>query len=269
MAKMSLEELTNALRVNEFENRSDEALQEEAEARYTQTYDAMRSAAQQRQATIDAAYARELESLASTLSSSQQSLNDAAARNNASIDDYINTRSMQRTSYGAASKGSTIDAMNKAAAQLAQQYATASSGLENSRVLLAEQLSQTLAQYDRDYLADVQAYIDEQKQLDYDRKVEADAAYNELQMALYEYGKSGSGGSSRRSSGSGTLTTDTGTGNLFANLASREVQTQYSLNPSFGTTNQTTKGTTYAKSHDATKNLNTYVSPSGKTYQKS
>ena len=35
----------------------------------------------------------------------------------------------------------------------------------------------------------VNTYIDEQKQLDYDRKVAADKAYNDIQMALYQYSR--------------------------------------------------------------------------------
>lgn len=222
MAKMTLNQLTSALKMNEFEARSDEALQAEAEARVAENYDVMRSAAQQRQSAVDAAYQMELDSLAETLAAGNQTLSAAAARSNAAIDKYINTRSIQRSSYGAGSQASTAEVLKKAAAALQQQYDTASSGVENSRILLAQQLAATLAQYDKDYLTDVQAYIDEQKQLDYDRKVEADAAYNELQMALYEYGQARSGSSSRRStSSSGTSSSSTsGSTGLFESLGS-------------------------------------------------
>lgn len=203
---MSLKQLTNSLRNEEFQARTDEDLKKEAEGRYTQVYDTLRDTAEARKDTIDAAYAQQMQSLADSLRTGEAALGNAAARGNAAIDDYIYTRSMQRTSYGAGSKGSINAAMQKAAAALQQQYATANSGLESNRIQLAEQLADTLAQYDEDYLTDVQAYINEQKQLDYDRKVAADAAYNDIQMALYEYGKGGSGGGRRRSSGSGSGT---------------------------------------------------------------
>lgn len=209
---MSLKELTNALKVEEFAPRTDEQLQQEATGRYTEVYDTMRGVAQQRKDTIDAAYEQELQSLTDTLNTGKDAVAQAAVRGNAAINDYINSRNMQRTSYGAASSGSVTDAMNKAAAALMQQYGTAASGVENSRILLAEQLAGTLAQYDKDYLTDVQAYIDKQKQIDYDRKVAADAAFNDIQMALYEYGKAGSRGGygGRRYSGSGSSTTSSG-----------------------------------------------------------
>ena len=221
---MSLKQLTNALKNEEFVARTDEALNAEAQERYTEVYDTLRSTAQQRKDTIDAAYEQELQSLADVLGSGNAAVQQAADRGNAAINDYIYGRSMQRTSYGAASQGSVRDAMQKTAAALQQQYATASSGVENRRVLLAEQLAGTLAQYDKDYLTDVQAYIDQQKQIDYDRKVAADAAYNDIQMALYEYGKGRSGGgSSRRSSGSGNSSSGSGNGDLWTALSGMNV----------------------------------------------
>lgn len=223
---MSLKQLTNSLRNEEFQARTDEDLKKEAEGRYTQVYDTLRDTAEARKDTIDAAYAQQMQSLADSLRTGEAALGNAAARGNAAIDDYIYTRSMQRTSYGAGSKGSINAAMQKAAAALQQQYATANSGLESNRIQLAEQLADTLAQYDEDYLTDVQAYINEQKQLDYDRKVAADAAYNDIQMALYEYGKGGSGGGRRRSSGSGSgtkNTQNTSGGNLWSALKGMNV----------------------------------------------
>jgi hypothetical protein len=62
-------------------------------------------------------------------------------------------------------------------------------------------------------------------------------------MQLFELGKAGSrsgGGGYRRSSG-GSPAPAANDSSLFANLASREVQTKYSLNPSFGTANQVTQ----------------------------
>ena len=241
---MSLNELTNSLRMEEFAGRTDEQLQQEAEQRIGESYGVMREAATQRQAAIDEAYARELSSLANTLSEGQQAVAQQAARSNAAIDDYVYGRSMQRTSYGANSKGSIGTNLAKAAQVLQRQYDTASSGVENSRILLAEQLAGTLAQYDKDFLTDVQAYIDAQKQIDYDRKVAADAEYNALQMQLFELGKAGSrsgGGGYRRSSGSSPSPTSS---SLYDNLSSRQVMTTYSLNTSFGTANQTTQKNT-------------------------
>lgn len=243
MAKMSLDELTNSLRNDGYTARTDEQLQQEAQQRVGETYDTMRGAATQRQEIVNDAYEREKQALADALATGQQAVAGQVGRANAAIGDYISSRSMQRTSYGAAAKGSVVENMQQAAALMQQQYDTASSGVENRRVLLAEQLKGTLAQYDKDYETDVQAYIDGQKQLDYDRKVAADAAYNALQMELFELGKAGSGGGGggRRSYGGSPAPTTTTSGSLFANLASRDVQKTYNLNPSFGQANQVTQ----------------------------
>lgn len=242
---MTLKQLTNTLKNEEYTPRTDAELQQEAEARVSENYDVMRGAAQQRQSTIDAAYVQQLKSLEDALATGSQAIAGAAQRGNAGIDDYINRTSMQRTSYGANSKGSTVDVMNRAAEMLAQQYGTARSGIENSRILLAEQLADTLAQYDQDFLADVQAYIDEQKQLDYDRKVAADAAFNDIQMALYEYGSSG-----RKTSGAASTGSTSSAGNLWASLESQKVQQKYSLNPSFGQSNQVTQKKTQSSNYE-------------------
>lgn len=242
---MSMSELTNSLRQDGYTVRTDEQLQQEAEKRVGETYDTMRSAAQQRQAIIEDAYEREMQALSDALAAGQQAVAGQVNRANASIDDYVNTRNMQRTSYGAAAKGNIEANMLKAAALMQNQHEIASTGVENQKILLARQLGDTLAQYDKDYLTDVQAYIDAQEQLDYDRKVAADAEYNALQMQLFELGKIGSrsgGGGGRRSSGGSPSAMDNyKVPNLFANLASREVQKTYQLNPSFGTSYQTTQ----------------------------
>lgn len=247
MAKMSYESLAKSLRKDGYTARTDEQLQQEAQQRVGETYDTMRSAAQQRQDIIQDAYERETQALADALATGQQAVGEQTARANAAIDDYIYGRSMQRTSYGAAAKGSVTANMQKAAALMQQQHDTATGGIENRKVLLAQQLGDTLAQYDKDFLTDVQAYVDTQKQLDYERQLAADATNNALQMELFEASRAGSGGGGgggyRRSSGGGSPSTMDSyqPASLFANLASRDVQTKYQLNPSFGTANQVTQ----------------------------
>jgi hypothetical protein len=243
MAKMSYEDLVGSLRQDGYTARTDEQLQQEAQQRVGETYDTMRGAAQQRQAIIQDAYERETQALADALATGQQAVAGQTARANAAIDDYIYGRSMQRTSYGAAAKGSVTENMQKAAALMQQQHDTATGGIENRKVLLAQQLGDTLAQYDKDFLTDVQAYVDAQKQLDYDRQLAADAANNALQMELFEASRAGSGGGGggyRRSSGGGSPAPAASSGSLWDSLKQRDIYKTYTLNPSFGTVGQTT-----------------------------
>lgn len=227
MAGMSLEALMGALRTDGYTARTDEQLQQEAQQRVGENYEAMRGAARQRQDIVQDAYERETQALADALTTGQQAVAGGVDRANAAIDDHINTRSMQRTSYGAAAKGSVAANMQKAAALMQQQHDTAVAGIENQKVLLARQLGDTLAQYDKDFLSDVQAYIDAQEQLDYERKVAADNELNALSMQLFEMDKAGSGGGGgyRRSSGASGVggTSDGNKGNLWVALKGMNV----------------------------------------------
>lgn len=254
MAKMTVEQLQAALKDPSYTTRTDEQLQSEAQNRYTSTYNQKKLAAQQNYDTTDLAYQQQLKTLQDTLASNQQALAKNTMDSIASADRYTVTRGMQRSSYGAANRASIQNKGNESLAALLKQYSTDAGSIENNRTLLARQLADTLAQYDIDYLNDVQAYIDEQKQVDYERQAAATEAANALQMQLFEYsqkyGKSSGGSSSKKSSSSSgsTGTSDSKTsGSLWANIASQAVQKAYSVNPTFGTANQSTTGTLLKK----------------------
>lgn len=247
MAKMTVEQLQAALKDPSYTARTDEQLQSEAQNRYTSTYNQKKLAAQQNYDTTDLAYQQQLKTLQDTLASNQQALAKNTMDSIASADRYTVTRGMQRSSYGAANRANIQNKGNESLAALLKQYSTDAGGIENNRTLLARQLADTLARYDIDYLNDVQAYIDEQKQVDYERQAAATEAANALQMQLFEYsqkyGKSGGGGGGRRSSyGTTPPPTDDNPPptSLYDDLNQKETYKTYKLNPSFGTANQTT-----------------------------
>lgn len=247
MAKMTVEQLQAALKDPSYTARTDEQLQSEAQNRYTSTYNQKKLAAQQNYDTSDLAYQQQLKTLQDTLASNQQALAKNTMDSIASADRYTVTRGMQRSSYGAANRASIQNKGNESLAALLKQYSTDAGGIEHNRTLLARQLADTLARYDIDYLNDVQAYIDEQKQIDYERQAAATEAANALQMQLFEYsqkyGKSGGGGGGRRSySGTTPPPTDDNPPptSLYDDLNQKETYKTYKLNPSFGTANQTT-----------------------------
>lgn len=207
MAKMTVDELTQSLNRETYTPRTDEQLQQSAENRYQSIYDQKKLTAQQNFDTKDQAYQQQLQQLQDNLAMSQQEVMKDTASNIAAANRYQTTRGMQRSSYGAANQARLEAAGNANLANLLRQYNTDAGGIQGNRTLLAQQLADTLAQYDIDYLADVNAYVDEQKQLDYDRKVAADQYANELALQLFEisqkYGSYGGSGGSRRSSGGG------------------------------------------------------------------
>lgn len=208
MAKMTVDELTQSLNRETYTPRTDEQLQQSAENRYQSIYDQKKLTAQQNFDTKDQAYQQQLKQLQDNLSMSQQEVMKDTASNIAAANRYQVTRGMQRSSYGAANQARLEAAGNANLANLLRQYNTDAGGIQGNRTLLAQQLADTLAQYDIDYLADVNAYVDEQKQLDYDRKVAADQYANELALQLFEisqkYGSYGGSGGSRRSSSGGS-----------------------------------------------------------------
>lgn len=217
MAKMTLDELTQSLRTNKYTPRTDNQLQQEAQNRYSSTYNQKRQTAQQSYDTKNLAYENQMQNLQDTLRQNQQELARQTENSRLQAARYQVTRGMQRSSYGAANDANIMNSGLGEQQKLMNQFSTDSNAIKSNQTLLAQQLADTLAGYDIDYLNDVNAYIDEQKQLDYDRQTAADKTYNDLQMALYEYGQNArSGGGSRRRSGgtaSNTNTDDTGNTN--------------------------------------------------------
>lgn len=204
---MTLDQLTESLKTGSYTPRTEEQLREEAERRYQTQYNQQRLTAEQNTAAKDLAYQQQLQQLADSLATGQRAIAQDTAASMASADRYMITRGMQRSSYGAANRANLQLKGQQNLLDLQKQFDTNAAGVAGNRALLAQQLADTLAQYDIDYLNDVQSYIDEQKQLDYDRQVAADQYANELNMQLFQlnqqYGSSGGGGG-RRSSGSGS-----------------------------------------------------------------
>ena len=201
-----------------------------------------------------------MKQLQDTLASNQQELLKNVQDSIASADRYTITRGMQRSSYGAANRANIQGKGQQSLAALLKQYSTDAGGIESSRTLLAQQLADTLAQYDIDYQNDVLAYIDEQKQLDYDRKVAADQYANQLQMQLFEYNQrygssGGSGGGGRRYTGYGQQDDnpeDSGnTDSLWNSLNQQNAYKTYNLSPTFSKANQTKSGKTVVSSNQS------------------
>lgn len=204
--KMTVDELRAALRTPEYTARTAEDLQREAETRYASVYNQKRNTAQQNYETTDLAYQNQLSELANTLQDNQAALQKQTADSVAAANRYLTTRGMQRSSYGLQNQTNIERSGAQNLLNLQKQYATNVNGIQNNRTLLAQQLANTLASYDTDYANDVLAYIDQQKQLDYERQAAADQQYNALQTQLFEYSRkygsgSGGGGGSRSSGG--------------------------------------------------------------------
>lgn len=186
---MSYNTLKSSLRTNDYTPRTDEQLRNEAQNKYAATYNQQKLAAQQSFETKDQAYQQQLQTLADDLATGQQEIIKSTADSAASADRYSLTRGMARASYSTANKARIQNQGVDNLANLMRQYSGNVSGVQASRTQLAQQLADTLAQYEIDHVNNINSYIDEQKKLDYDRKVAADKAYNDVQMALFQYSR--------------------------------------------------------------------------------
>ena len=221
MARMTVDELASSLNQDLYTPRTDEELQSAAEKKYQTIYNQQKQTAQQRYETTDLAYKNQLKALEDTLAQDQMALAKSTADSIASQNRYMTTRGMQRSSYGAANQARIQSVGQNNLTALLKQYATDAAGIESNRTLLAQQLADSLAQYDIDYLNDVQAYIEDQKQIDYEREQAALKNQNDVLMALFEYsqkygniGGGGGGSGYKKSSGSGSSNKSSSSGSL-------------------------------------------------------
>lgn len=201
----TVDELRQELAMNEYTPRTDEQLQSAAEAKFGSVYGQQRLSAQQAYDTADLALSNQLNSLNLSYNKQREQAQEATRRSVSSMDRYSLQRGMQRSSYNAATLANLMKEGNDNLTDIGLQEAAARNNIESQRTQLAQQLGQQLAQYDTDYVKDLQAYIEEMRQQDYERQNAQDQYLNQLRMALYEYGlKSGGGssGSSRSSSNS-------------------------------------------------------------------
>ncbi len=217
MAKMTVDELSSKLQDYSYTPRTEDERKTAAENRYKSVYDQKKLSANQSYQTQDLAYQNQLADLQNTLSQNQEELAKQTENSRLQAQRYMITRGMQRSSYGAANDVNLMNSGLASQQKLLNQYAIDANEVGTNRTLLAQQLADTLSQYDTDYQNDVLAYMDELEQTDYERAQAAKEAQNQLEMQMFEYsrkyGSGGGGGSSRRSSGSGssgtTATTDT------------------------------------------------------------
>lgn len=252
---MNLDQLTASLYKDVYTPRTEEQLRQEAETRFQTQYNQQKLTAQQNYAAKDLAYEQQVKQLQDSLAVGQRSIAQDTASSIASANRYMITRGMQRSSYGAANQANLALKGQQNLLELQRQYDSNAAGVASNRALLAQQLADTLAQYDIDYLNDVQSYIDEQKQLDYDRHVASQQYANELNIQLYQLNQQAAarsgGGSSRRSSGGGsytpTPTADNSSNNsdLWNSLTgTSKQQAVMGLNPTFGVASQSSTSPT-------------------------
>lgn len=213
----SIEDLAGQLSGSTYTPRTEDELKTAAQNRYASVYNQKRNTAQQNYQTKNLAYERQLADLQNKLIDSRATVQKNTADSLASANRYLVNRGMQRSSYGAANAARIASAGQANLANLLRDYNVNADTIQQNRTLLAQQLADTLAAYDTDMQNDILAYIDEQKQLDYDRGLAAEKYADQLAFELYNLQQAqnqssgGGGGSRRRGGGSSSAGASGGT----------------------------------------------------------
>ena len=203
MAGISLTELQKQLQQAVYTPLTDEQMQQQAQNKYASLYDQQRTAAQQAFDQTALALQQQRDQLAVNYGQQYSAAEKATRQSLSNADRYSVQRGMQRSSYNNANLANISLEGNKTLNAILQGLTTAQGDVDERTSLLAQQLAQTLAGYDTQQQSDIQAYIDQLRQQEYERTTAAKQYADELQMRLYEYTqaakKSGGGGGSSKS----------------------------------------------------------------------
>lgn len=183
---MTVEELRAKLQTNTYTPKTEQQIQEEAQARYKGTYDQQRLSAQQGYDTTAQALKNQLSTLGTAYDRQMQEAQKATDLAISAADRRSLGRGMQRSSYNAATLGNIALKGNKTLADIQADRTAAENDIAERQALASQQLQERLANLDNTYAADVQAAIDALKEQELARQNEADQYNNNLLLQLYE-----------------------------------------------------------------------------------
>ncbi len=183
----NLDSLIADLKKNTYTPKTDAELQAEANNRYQSAYDQKRFDAQQAYDTNQQALERQLSSLGAITSKQKEAsaLQYDQARSQA--DRTALSHGFGRSSYNLATQANIAIAGNKAQQEISDAEATARTGLEDQKTLLARQLADLLKQYSASQAADTLSYLDQLEQREYDRSTASTNQQNSLAAQIYQF----------------------------------------------------------------------------------
>lgn len=166
---------------------TEDEMREKATRRYTSAYDEKRLSANQAYDTQALALDRQLGELNANYDKQREQTAADYTRAISQQDRNALQKGMQRSSYNQATLGNIAIAGNKALGDLGNNQLRQQNDIGSQRALLAQQLAQTLQQYDSSQQADILAYMDELEDKNYDRERSALEAQNSLASQIYQY----------------------------------------------------------------------------------
>ena len=185
---MTLEELTKSLKYGSYAPKTEAEIQRQAQAKYEeelaqstlaaqQAYERTAQAIESRQGQLGAAYDRQ-----------SAAAREQTARTYSAADRQALSRGMQRSSYNNQTLANINLRGDETQDRIAQARREEEAALAGEKSLAAQQLAQQIAQYQKANQSQVSAYGEQLREQEYQRRMEQDKYYNQLQAMLYEYG---------------------------------------------------------------------------------
>lgn len=181
--------LTNALQ-RQYENaqynvRSADERQSQAQLEYDTYYSQLNRAAQQQQEQNDMRLVQQRNALQSSYDRDREKSAQQYAQAYSQADRQLLSRGMQRSSYGAQTLANVAMAGAQAQADINRQQTEAESNIEDQRTQLSQQLQATLAGYSAEQAKDILKRTNELEQQDYERSVNAAERQTNIAQQLY------------------------------------------------------------------------------------
>lgn len=211
---MTLDELTKSLKYGSYTPLTEEQIQQQAKDKYQAEFDQSKLTAQQAYDKTALALDNQRAQLDQNYAKQAESARKNTAQTYSAADRHALSRGMQRSTYNNSTLANINLEGDKILDDLAGALRSDQNALDSQKSLAEQQLAQQLAQYENNFNSQVSAYADQLREQDYQRRLEQDKYYNQLQAMLYEYGlqsgKSGGGGGGR----GGSSTTSNNTTNI-------------------------------------------------------
>lgn len=169
-----------------FTARTEAELQQAAQNRYASYYDQLNQAAQQAYDRTSLAYQNQLSNMAPAYAKQMDEARLATTQAVSNVGRNALARGMGRSTYNLATMANVNLQGNKTLNSIQEALTNAQNTVNSQSAQAAEQLAQTLAGYGRNRASDILSYIDEQRQSDYAKELEALQYRNNLLMQLYQ-----------------------------------------------------------------------------------
>jgi hypothetical protein len=180
----TLDELLAELQQPTFEARTDEQLQQAASNKFGSYYDQLALGKKQSYEQTKTNLQNQLAALLPTYQKQAEQAQKATAQTRSVADRTALSRGLNRSSYNTATLANIDLEGNKTQNDINTALTQAQGAIQSQDTLAANQLAQMLEEYNRGRATDMGAYIEEQRQSDYDKGAQSSQYRNSLLLEL-------------------------------------------------------------------------------------